>query len=87
MAEPTKVKEVEIIRDFLVQRTGRRWLETEQVHLARMFAKKTLTVGFISRELGRSKPAIYSKARRLGIRRPEGALTEKQVRKRDAKKA
>lgn len=81
MAEPARAKEIEIVRDFLIQRTGRRWLETEQVHLARMYAKKNLTTGFIARELGRSKASIYSKARKIGVKRPEGALTERQAKK------
>ena len=82
MNEPTKAKEVEIVRDFLVQRTGRRWLETEQVHLARLYQNPKVTVGYIARELGRSKASIYSKAKRIGIIRPEGALTEHGVKKR-----
>lgn len=82
MAEPERAKEIEIVKDFLVQRTGRKWLETEQVHLSRLYQNPKVTVGYIARELGRSKPSIYSKAKRLGVTRPEGALTERDVKKR-----
>lgn len=74
---PTKrPKEIDIIRDFLVDRSGRKWLRTEEKHLARMYRLRKVTTGYISRELGRSKRAIYAKARRLGVKRPEDALTE-----------
>ena len=81
MTEPTKAKEIEIVRDFLVQRTGRRWLETEQVHLARMYQNPKVSVSYIARELGRSKVSIYRKANRIGIKRPEDAMTDQKWKK------
>jgi len=73
---PTKrPKEIDIIRDFLVDRSGRKWLRTEEGHLERMYKSKKVSVDYVSRELGRSKRAIYSKAKKLGFKRPKGAMT------------
>jgi len=77
---------VEIIRDFSIQRKGRRWIKAEEEHLVRLYAKKNVTTGYIARELGRTKTAIYAKAKRLGITRPPDALTMRDVRKRRTSK-
>jgi hypothetical protein len=75
-------KEVEIVRDFLIDRSGRRWLTSEEKHLKRLWRNPKVTSGYISRELGRTKTALYSKASKLGVQRPKGALTERDVKKR-----
>lgn len=68
-------KEVTIIRDFLVERTGRKWLKTEEKHLARLWQNPKVSADYISRELGRSKASLYTKARRIGVKRPKDAMT------------
>lgn len=76
---PTKrPKEIDIIRDFLVDRSGRKWLKTEEAHLERMYKNPKVTTGYIARELGRSKRSLYAKARKIGVRRPKNALTERK---------
>lgn len=78
-------KEVEIIRDFLIDRTGRKWLKTEEQHLARMYSNpkvaRKVSVPYIARELGRTPNAIYAKAKKLGLKRPPDAMTETKLRK------
>ncbi|MGD9381623.1 MAG: hypothetical protein PVI03_04190 [Candidatus Thorarchaeota archaeon] len=77
---PTKrPKEIDIIRDFLVDRSGRKWLKTEERHLERLYKNPKVTTGYIARELGRSKRSIYAKARKIGVKRPENALTERRI--------
>lgn len=77
-------KEVQIIKDFRVDRTGSKWLKFEERELSRLYKNKKVTTGYIARELGRSKRSIYAKARRLGVKRPKDALTEREVQKRFA---
>lgn len=84
MIPTSRPKEIQIVKDFLVSRTGRIWLKSEEGHLARLYQKKNVTTGYIARELGRSKNSIYRKASRLGIRRPKGALTKRDVKRRKA---
>ena len=73
---PTKrPKEISIIKDFLVDRSGRKWLKVEEKHLRRMYTSKKVSVDYAGRELGRSRRALYAKARKLGIKRPKGAMT------------
>jgi hypothetical protein len=69
-------KEIGIIQDFLLDRTGRTWLNAEERSLVRMYKNPRISTGYISRELGRSRRSIYSKARRLGLRRPPDAMTD-----------
>jgi len=77
-------KDVQIIKDFRVDRTGSSWLKFEERELIRLYENPRVTSGYISRELGRTKSSLYSKARRLGIRRPKNALTERDVQKKFA---
>lgn len=79
-----KPKEVQIIKDFRVDRSGSRWLSYEERELKRLYQNKKVTTGYIARELGRSTKSLYSKARRLGVQRPKDALTEREVQKRFA---
>lgn len=84
---PTKEKRdkvVQIVRDFRVDRTGSKWLKFEERELRRLYRNKKVTTGYIARELGRTKKSLYSKARRLGVKRPPDALTEREVKKRFA---
>lgn len=79
-----KPKAVQIIKDFRVSRTGSKWLRSEERELKRLYQNKKVTTRYISRELGRSVSSLYSKTRRLGVKRPKDALTEREVKKRFA---
>ena len=81
-----KPKSIQIIKDFTVDRKGRRWLSSEERELARLWKNKKVTSGYVARELRRSESSIRSKARRLGVKRPKGALTLREVKKRAASK-
>ena len=76
-----KPKEIEIISSFRVNRTGSRWLGFEERTLERLYKSNRVTTRYISRELGRSVSSIYSKTRRLGVKRPKDALTEQKANK------
>lgn len=66
-------REVEIIRDFRIRRTGKKWLNGELGFLQRNYIKKNVSIEFIADEIGRSKRSIYNKANKLGLKRPEKA--------------
>jgi len=73
---PTKrPKEVQIIKDFLISRKGRKWLANEERVLKRLYTGKKVSVDYIARELGRSKRSIYGKSFNLGLKRPKDAMT------------
>lgn len=73
--------EISIIKDFLVDRSGRKWLRSEEKHLRRLYQNPKVSSSYIARELGRSKSSIYTKARRLGVQRPEDAMTDRKWKK------
>lgn len=77
-------KEIQIIKGFRVDRTGSKWISYEERLLRKLYRNPKVTTGYIARELGRTKTSLYSKARRLGIKRPKDALTERDVQKRFA---
>ena len=79
--ERSKGKEVQIISGYLVDRRGQKWLDAEDIHLARMYANPKISVGFVARELGRSKKSIWSRARKYGLKRPAGAMTEAKAKR------
>ena len=79
-----KPKEVQIIKDFHVDRTGSKWLRFEERTLKRLYQNKKVSTPYIARELGRTVKSLYSKSRRLGVKRPKDALTEREVKKRFA---
>jgi len=74
-------KEVEIIRGFRVDRTGSKWIGFEERTLERLYKNPKVSVPYIARELGRTKSSLYSKARRLGVKRPKDAMTEQKANK------
>lgn len=74
-------KEIEIIRGFRVDRSGSKWLKFEERTLERLWANKKVSSNYIARELGRTRNSLYSKARRLGVKRPKDAMTEQKANK------
>ena len=72
-------KEIEIIKGFRVNRTGSKWLRYEERTLKRLYANERVSTKYIARELGRTTRSLYNKARRLGIKRPKGAMTEQKA--------
>lgn len=74
-------KEIEIIRGFRVDRSGAKWLGYEERTLERLYKNPKVSTPYIARELGRSTRSLYSKARRLGVKRPKDAMTEQKANK------
>jgi hypothetical protein len=69
----SRPKEVQIIQSFRVNRSGSKWLSSEERVLARLWVNPNVSTGYITRELARTKSSLYSKARKLGVKRPKNA--------------
>lgn len=70
--EPER-REIEIIKDFKIRRTGKKWMQGETGFIERNYIKKNVSVNFIAEETGRSLRSIYNKAYKLGLKRPKNA--------------
>lgn len=66
-------KEIAIIKGFNIRRNGTSWQDGESGFLKRNYVKRNVSIGFIAKELGRSKKSVYNKAFKMGLKRHKKA--------------